>query len=100
MAVRRAMRRCGAQPAARGHGGAEVLLRVWRAAEARVGAGRGAQDRHHRLLRPDRVDVADRYDPEAVRAGVTRYFAALSHVLERHGGTVAMFIGDAVMAVF
>lgn len=40
------------------------------------------------------------YDPEAVRAGVTRYFAALSHVLERHGGTVAKFIGDAVMAVF
>src|SRR6476660_1721985 len=31
---------------------------------------------------------------------MTRYFQTVSEVLERHGGTVEKFIGDAVMAVF
>ena len=29
-----------------------------------------------------------------------RYFEVASRVVERHGGTVEKFIGDAVMAVF
>jgi class 3 adenylate cyclase len=29
-----------------------------------------------------------------------RYFDAMAEVIERHGGTVEKFIGDAVMAVF
>src|SRR6476659_6892719 len=39
-------------------------------------------------------------DPEALRARMRRYFEDLRGVLERHGGTVEKFVGDAVMAVF
>ena len=39
-------------------------------------------------------------DPEALRARMRRYFEDLRTVLERHGGTVEKFVGDAVMAVF
>jgi class 3 adenylate cyclase/tetratricopeptide (TPR) repeat protein len=38
--------------------------------------------------------------PEALRDVMSRYFAAMRRELERHGGTVEKFIGDAVMAVF
>src|ERR1700758_110270 len=38
--------------------------------------------------------------PEDVRATLTPYYAQLRAELERHGGTVEKFIGDAVMAVF
>ncbi len=37
---------------------------------------------------------------EAMRDVMTRYFEAMRVPLERHGGTVEKFIGDAVMAVF
>jgi class 3 adenylate cyclase/tetratricopeptide (TPR) repeat protein len=39
-------------------------------------------------------------DPEALRRVMTRYFDTMKVALERHGGTVEKFIGDAVMAVF
>ena len=39
-------------------------------------------------------------DPEALRARMGRYFADLRAIVERHGGTVEKFVGDAVMAVF
>jgi class 3 adenylate cyclase/tetratricopeptide (TPR) repeat protein len=39
-------------------------------------------------------------DPEALRRLLARYFARMRAVVERHGGTVEKFIGDAVMAVF
>ena len=39
-------------------------------------------------------------DPEALRARMRGYFEDLRAVLERHGGTVEKFVGDAVMAVF
>jgi class 3 adenylate cyclase/tetratricopeptide (TPR) repeat protein len=39
-------------------------------------------------------------DPEALRAQMRRYFADLRVVIERHGGSVEKFVGDAVMAVF
>ena len=39
-------------------------------------------------------------DPEDVRAMLTPYFGRLREELERRGGTVEKFIGDAVMAVF
>ncbi len=39
-------------------------------------------------------------DPEALRARMRRYFADLRIVIERHGGSVEKFVGDAVMAVF
>jgi len=43
---------------------------------------------------------AERLDPEDVRATLSPYYARLRSELERHGGTVEKFIGDAVMAVF
>ena len=39
-------------------------------------------------------------DPESTRRMLARYFDAMRQVVERHGGTVEKFIGDAVMAVF
>jgi class 3 adenylate cyclase/tetratricopeptide (TPR) repeat protein len=43
---------------------------------------------------------AESRDPEAVRAVMGRYFDVARTAIERHGGTVEKFIGDAVMAVF
>ncbi len=43
---------------------------------------------------------AERLDPEDVRATLSPYYARLRSEIERHGGTVEKFIGDAVMAVF
>src|SRR6201989_3221757 len=43
---------------------------------------------------------AEQLDPEDVRATLSPYYARLRSELERHGGTVEKFIGDAVMAVF
>ena len=44
--------------------------------------------------------IGDRTDPETLRALMNRYYEAARAVLERHGGTVEKFVGDAVMAVF
>ncbi len=43
---------------------------------------------------------ADRADPEEVLATLRPYHALLRTEIERYGGTVEKFIGDAVMAVF
>ncbi|HET7352415.1 MAG TPA: AAA family ATPase, partial [Gaiellaceae bacterium] len=43
---------------------------------------------------------AEGLDPEDVRATLSAYYAQLRAELERYGGTVEKFIGDAVMAVF
>jgi class 3 adenylate cyclase/tetratricopeptide (TPR) repeat protein len=43
---------------------------------------------------------AERLDPEEVRGLLQPYHARVRSELERHGGTVEKFIGDAVMAVF
>jgi class 3 adenylate cyclase/tetratricopeptide (TPR) repeat protein len=44
--------------------------------------------------------MGERLDPESLRQVMSRYFDAMSAVLERHGGTIEKFIGDEVMAVF
>jgi class 3 adenylate cyclase/tetratricopeptide (TPR) repeat protein len=44
--------------------------------------------------------LGERLDPESLRRVMARYFEAMTAVIERHGGTVEKFIGDAVMAVF
>jgi class 3 adenylate cyclase/tetratricopeptide (TPR) repeat protein len=44
--------------------------------------------------------LGERLDPESVRRVMARYFDEACGVLERHGGTVEKFIGDAVMAAF
>src|SRR5437016_2001326 len=43
---------------------------------------------------------AERLDPEDVRAVLGPYHTRVRAELERHGGTVEKFIGDAVMALF
>jgi class 3 adenylate cyclase/tetratricopeptide (TPR) repeat protein len=44
--------------------------------------------------------LGERFDPEALRSLLARYFERMKAIVERHGGTVEKFIGDAVMAVF
>lgn len=39
-------------------------------------------------------------DPEAVRELLTRHFESAREVIDRYGGTIEKFIGDAVMAVW
>jgi class 3 adenylate cyclase/tetratricopeptide (TPR) repeat protein len=46
------------------------------------------------------TELGERLDPETVRQIMARYFQTLWRVLQRHGGTVEKFVGDAVMAVF
>ncbi len=44
--------------------------------------------------------MGERVDAESVRELMFRYFHEMRAAIERHGGTVEKFIGDAVMAVF
>jgi class 3 adenylate cyclase/tetratricopeptide (TPR) repeat protein len=52
------------------------------------------------------VDIAgstalgEQLDPESLRRVMWRYFDVMQATLERHGGTVEKFIGDAIVAVF
>jgi class 3 adenylate cyclase len=44
--------------------------------------------------------LGEQLDPESLRAALARYFEVAKSMIERHGGTVEKFIGDAVLAVF
>jgi class 3 adenylate cyclase/tetratricopeptide (TPR) repeat protein len=44
--------------------------------------------------------LGESLDPEALQELLGRYFERMKAIVERHGGTVEKFIGDAVMAVF
>lgn len=44
--------------------------------------------------------LGEAHDPEVLRPLLDRYFAAMRAAVERHGGRVEKFIGDAVSAVF
>src|SRR5262245_13979002 len=46
------------------------------------------------------TDASDRADPEDVRARLRPFHQLLKREIERYGGTVEKFVGDAVMAVF
>src|SRR5215210_4166558 len=48
----------------------------------------------------DSTALGERLDPESLRRVMWRYFDAMQATLERHGGTVEKFIGDAIVAVF
>ena len=48
----------------------------------------------------DSTPLGERLDPESLRRVMSSFFEQMSAVLERHGGTVEKFIGDAIMAVF
>ena len=44
--------------------------------------------------------LGERVDPEPLRRLMGSYFEQMRTIVERHGGTVEKFIGDAVMAIF
>jgi len=44
--------------------------------------------------------LGERQDPERLAWLMSRYFEEMAAAIERHGGTVGKFIGDAIMAVF
>jgi len=44
--------------------------------------------------------LGERLDSEAVREVLDAYFGEMRRVLERHGGVVEKYVGDAIMAVF
>jgi class 3 adenylate cyclase len=46
------------------------------------------------------TELGESTDPEALRALLARYFERMTEIVERHGGSVEKFVGDAVMAVF
>ena len=46
------------------------------------------------------TELGESTDPEALRSLLARYFERMKEIVERHGGSVEKFIGDAVMAVF
>jgi class 3 adenylate cyclase/tetratricopeptide (TPR) repeat protein len=46
------------------------------------------------------TQLGEQLDAEAVRGVMNRYFGAVSSALERHGGHIEKFIGDAVVALF
>ena len=46
------------------------------------------------------TELGENLDPEAMRTTMATYFEVARAAIERHGGTVEKFIGDAVMAVF
>ncbi len=46
------------------------------------------------------TELAERLDPESLRKVLDRYFEVMRKAIERHGGTVEKFIGDAVVGAF
>jgi class 3 adenylate cyclase/tetratricopeptide (TPR) repeat protein len=44
--------------------------------------------------------LGERVDPETLRWAMQRWFERMAEAIERHGGTVENYVGDAVMAVF
>ena len=46
------------------------------------------------------TSLGEQLDPEALSQVMTEYFDAMRPIVERHGGTLAKFVGDAVLAVF
>jgi class 3 adenylate cyclase/tetratricopeptide (TPR) repeat protein len=48
----------------------------------------------------DSTPLGEQLDPEALRGVWSRYHATARGVLERHGGTIEKFVGDAVLGVF
>ncbi len=46
------------------------------------------------------TELGEELDAEALRGLLAHYFERMKAIVERHGGTVEKFIGDAVMAVF
>ena len=98
---------CGSQnpPAARfcGECGARLAGAVAPAHAAPATASPVAERRVVSVLFADLVGfttLAEHRDAEEVRDLLSRYFDLARGIVERHGGTIEKFIGDAVMAVW
>jgi class 3 adenylate cyclase/tetratricopeptide (TPR) repeat protein len=77
--------------------------RFCEACGAALGVGSGERRKVVSVLFCDVVGstaLGELMDPEALRALLARYFDRMREVVERHGGSVEKFVGDAVMAVF
>jgi predicted ATPase/class 3 adenylate cyclase len=46
------------------------------------------------------TSLGERLDPEAIRRIFSRYFGEVAAIVNRHGGTLEKFAGDALVAVF
>ena len=46
------------------------------------------------------TDLGERLDPERLQSILETYFGAMTRIIDRWGGTVEKYIGDAIMAVF
>jgi class 3 adenylate cyclase len=46
------------------------------------------------------TELGEKHDPEVLRPILDRYFTEMRAAVERHGGRVEKFIGDAVVAIF
>ena len=84
-------------PYTRGEGDAEIVAGTQ--APTRLRTARKVVT----VLFADLVDLtglARRLDPEALHRLTSLYFNEMRAVLERHGATVELYLGDAVMAIF
>src|SRR4051794_12473947 len=87
----------------RKHAGATILVEAGHAAPRVQTQPRPEVRKNVTVLFADLVDstrLGEQLDPEAHRRLMSRYFDAMRSVIERHGGIVEKFIGDAVMAGF
>ncbi len=95
---------CGTTLRARPANGGEAAARLTQpATQTKVSAAPQAERRLVSILFADLVGFtpfAEERDSEDVRETLTKYFDIAREVIERYGGTVEKFIGDAVMAVW
>lgn len=67
------------------------------------GVGRGGERRRVAVIFTDirgYTEFSERVEPEVVIEALNRYFEVQGDVVERHGGDIDKFIGDALVAVF
>src|SRR5947208_5794939 len=96
---------CGARNPARARFCLECGTRLGDSSVSARGSGSGPAEsrRTVTVLFADMVgstELGESVDPEVVRTAIGRAFVMMRATIERHGGTVEKFIGDAVMAIF
>ena len=90
---------CGAENA----GDAKYCQRCGSLLPAETGPGATGARKVVTILFVDVVgftEMGERMDPELVRGVMTRYFSTARDAVQRHGGFVEKFVGDAVVGIF